>query len=33
MAVYCENQMEHINTLCGQILELKQVVDTVTSLP
>jgi hypothetical protein len=29
VAVYCENHMEHINTLCGQnagFLMLKQVV-------
>jgi hypothetical protein len=29
--VYCENHTEHINTLCGQNAELKQVVDLVTT--
>jgi hypothetical protein len=33
VAVYCENHMEHIDTLCGQNVEfsmLKQVVHIVT---
>jgi hypothetical protein len=25
VAVYCENHMEHINTLCGQNAEFKYV--------
>jgi hypothetical protein len=35
VAVYCENRMEHINTLCGQnpepFLMLKQMVHIVTT--
>jgi hypothetical protein len=30
VTVYCENHTEHINTLCGQNTELKEVVHIVT---
>jgi hypothetical protein len=31
--VYCENHIEHINTLCGQVLMLKQMADIATLWP
>jgi hypothetical protein len=30
-AVYCENQTEHINTLCGQNVEFVKAAGTFTN--